>query len=151
MAKPSDRDEDFRLIQEREAKVPFQDRLPNYAYFWYCDPQGNYRRCQSLDEISDLNWKKDSPRIKSTIIRGGRTFVVSTVFLGIDHNFYDPTGADPILFETMIFDQTDASRSFSDLYCDRYRTWLEAKLGHESTVAHLKENWRDYLPEKRGG
>jgi hypothetical protein len=52
--------------------------------------------------------------------------VVSTVFLGLDHNWgYGP----PILFETMIFGDTD-----SEEYCERYHTWEEAEEGHKLAV-----------------
>lgn len=49
--------------------------------------------------------------------------VVSTVFLGLDHNFGD---GPPILFETMIF-----GGNFSE-YQQRYSTWEEAEAGHRS-------------------
>lgn len=51
---------------------------------------------------------------------------VSTVFLGLDHNFCE-TG-EPILFETMIFGGEH------DGYCDRYSTWEEAEKGHDTVV-----------------
>lgn len=55
---------------------------------------------------------------------------VSTVFLGIDHNF----GGEglPILFETMVFggplDQEQV----------RYSTWNEAEAGHKAIVKRVK-------------
>jgi len=125
-------------------------RLPTYAYFWYCNPDGSFRRCQSLDEISDANWKKNAPRQKSTLVRGGRRFLVSTVFIGVDHNFEVTDGSDPILFETMIFDNTDAKTMFIDFYQERYRTWEEAKVGHRVAVDWLKAHWREYLLEDGG-
>lgn len=48
---------------------------------------------------------------------------VSTVFLGLDHN-YEETGA-PVLFETMIFGGDH------DEYCERYTTWDDAEKGHD--------------------
>ena len=55
-------------------------------------------------------------------------FDVSTVFLGIDHNF----GGDgpPILFETMVFRAGESS----DIDMDRYSTWEEAEAGHAKMV-----------------
>ena len=129
----------------------YSDKLPGYAHFWYCDKNGNYRRCQSENEIKDQNWKKDAPNQKSELSYGGRSFVVSTVFLGIDHNFEITDGSDPILFETMIFDQTDAKTKFRDLVCKRYRTWYEAMVGHREAVKYVRDNWRDLLPENRNG
>jgi hypothetical protein len=51
---------------------------------------------------------------------------ISTVFLGIDHNF--GVGRVPILFETMVFGGPE------DGYCDRYATWDEAVVGHAAAV-----------------
>lgn len=48
---------------------------------------------------------------------------VSTVFLGLDHNWNDE--GVPILFETMIFGMDDEE------YQERYATWEEAEKGHE--------------------
>lgn len=50
---------------------------------------------------------------------------VSTIFLGLDHNFY---GGTPILFETMIFG------GFADDYQERYETWEQAEAGHKLAV-----------------
>lgn len=50
---------------------------------------------------------------------------ISTVFLGIDHNFL---GGEPILFETMVFsDDEDGDE-------ERYSTWEEAEKGHKKMV-----------------
>lgn len=61
---------------------------------------------------------------RSVIKTSKDDYIVSTVFLGLDHNFKD-TG-DPILFETMVF----KNNSLAELYCDRYSTWKEAEAGH---------------------
>lgn len=67
---------------------------------------------------------------------------VSTVFLGIDHNF---GGSDPpILFETMIFE----GDSYSDLYCDRYATWEQAVAGHAKAVGMLGGTFEMSQPEE---
>lgn len=55
-------------------------------------------------------------------------FLISTVFLTIDHSF---GGNVPILFETMIFDHADRKCSYIDLYCRRYATAKEAREGHQ--------------------
>jgi hypothetical protein len=50
---------------------------------------------------------------------------VSTIFLGLDHNF---GGGTPILFETMVwFDGNDVEQH-------RYSTWEEAEAGHKRMV-----------------
>lgn len=56
---------------------------------------------------------------------------VSTVFLGIDHNFGMST--NPQLFETMVFSERDY---LSD-YCDRYPTVESAQLGHDEVVQEV--------------
>lgn len=53
---------------------------------------------------------------------------VSTVFLGLDHNYGD---GPPILFETMIFGGPH------DHWQDRYHTWTQAVAGHDQVVAAL--------------
>jgi hypothetical protein len=55
---------------------------------------------------------------------------VSTVFLGLDHNFGDLFGR-PILFETMAFVGHDSVAR------DHYRTWDEAEAGHARIVAEV--------------
>lgn len=57
---------------------------------------------------------------------------ISTVFLGLDHNFY---GGEPILFETMVFGGKH------DQYQDRYYHRFEAVSGHNTTVAMVKSQW----------
>lgn len=61
---------------------------------------------------------------------------VSTVFLGIDHQFRD--NGPPILYETMVFDENkrvvidgkDYGREQWEGYCERYATKAEAAEGH---------------------
>jgi len=54
--------------------------------------------------------------------------VVSTVWLGTNHNYGD---GPPAIFETMIFESED---NFSDLYMDRYSTEAEALEGHKKAL-----------------
>ncbi len=69
---------------------------------------------------------------------------VSTVFLGLDHQYGD---GPPLVFETMVFE----GEGFGDLYCERYATWEDAEAGHNHTVARLKRErlnavaWRVFL------
>jgi hypothetical protein len=56
---------------------------------------------------------------------------VSTVFLGLDHNF-SSTG-DPVLFETMVFDEDHLSHGM-----ERYSSWAEAAAGHERIKSMLE-------------
>lgn len=54
---------------------------------------------------------------------------VSTVFLGLDHNFNH--SGPPLIFETMTFGD-DEER------CQRYATWDEAIKGHKEIVSMVK-------------
>ncbi|QQX80814.1 hypothetical protein JK628_02780 [Shewanella sp. KX20019] len=56
---------------------------------------------------------------------------VSTVFLGLDHNWYD--NGKPIIFETMVFG------GIRDGAMIRYRTWDDAKVGHDEMVDAIKK------------
>lgn len=63
---------------------------------------------------------------------------VSTVLLGMDHNFMDP-GNPPIIFETMVFRSRDDP---GDLDCQRYATKEEAQAGHDAVVTR----WTGWTP-----
>lgn len=59
---------------------------------------------------------------------------VSTVFLGIDHNF-DPDCHIPVLWETMVFEGFDPLDDFTE----RYHTHDQALAGHMSICRKVKE------------
>lgn len=62
---------------------------------------------------------------------------VSTVFLGIDHNFIESD--PPVLWETMIF---GGGEEF-DLYQHRYCTREAALAGHAEAVALVTKRWKE--------
>ena len=69
-------------------------------------------------------------RIDYTELPDGKR--VSTIFLGIDHNFGKGV---PLLFETIVFASRDAPKtSFNDLDISRYSTKSKALLGHSDMV-----------------
>lgn len=78
------------------------------------------------DAFEWARWFEDTEkrRVARTELDGG--VLVSTVFLGLDHNFFG--SGPPILFETMIFGGK------YDQYMQRYSTWKEAEEGHEYCV-----------------
>lgn len=77
------------------------------------------------DTIQWGQWMQSAHRsIAHTIIDDG--IFVSTVFLGIDHNFLG--SGPPILWETMIFGGQH------DQYQDRYTSKEDALKGHEIAV-----------------
>lgn len=57
---------------------------------------------------------------------------ISTVFLGIDHNFFEKD--KPLLFETMIFGDELNEETW------RYSTWEEAEEGHHNAVKYYLES-----------
>lgn len=84
----------------------------------------------------------DKRRVANTSVNGWN---VSTVFLGIDSDYFSKK---PMLFETMIFSETEtvrtklfnkAFRKSMDNYCRRYATWDEAIAGHEEAVKMIRE------------
>jgi hypothetical protein len=67
---------------------------------------------------------------------------VSTVFLGIDHNFIG--GGPPILFETMVFGlHLIEGFKFMDRDTRRYATWRDAEIGHAEIIRSLSKQLRE--------
>jgi hypothetical protein len=64
-----------------------------------------------------------------------RDMTVSTVFLGLNHNF--GIGGDPVLWETMIF--TKGGKDWKD-YMERYTSKADALEGHERAVKFVEES-----------
>lgn len=87
--------------------------------------------CANLKAWSEQFERIDRRTVAKTVVGGT---LVSTVFLGIDHNFSE-TGP-PVLFETMVFG--DGETCDDDLGQWRYCTWDEAEEGHRAVVANLK-------------
>jgi hypothetical protein len=95
---------------------------------------------RTTDEISTTNdakaWGQFAEQIHLRIVANTnfpwpdeeQRLVISTVFLGLDHNF--SADGPPILFETMVF----LSDKEADGMTKRYATAIEARAGHEETV-----------------
>lgn len=88
----------------------------------------------SLQEYSELATDLIYKRIaRSKIIESGDpsiSFDVSTVWLGVNHNFGD---GPPLIFETMVF----AEGSSLDLNMDRYATEQAAREGHTAMIVEV--------------
>jgi hypothetical protein len=118
------------MIPNREMKAFLARCEAAAAAFplWVLDDARNVVR-GTMDDWLAMKLDFDNRcRVASTIV--GDTHV-STVFLGINHNFLDDD--HPITFETMIF-APDRSE-----VVDRYATWAEAAAGHAKAVAGLQE------------
>ena len=86
------------------------------------------RKVRETDDL--IEWAKafenNNRIIKQTELPNGK--YISTVFLGIDHNF---GGGTPLLFETMVFPRKG---EWNDVDSERYETIFNAELGHEDMV-----------------
>ena len=91
------------------------------------------RGFESIENRRVALYKKDGIRI-------------STVFLGLDHNYCD-TGT-PLLFETMVFDEAGGPL---DQTMERCSTWEQAEKQHEKIVARVEANrlLKDVLERKK--
>lgn len=89
---------------------------------WILGPDGEPKRATLLEWAQ---WFETAERHVADDRRGDVR--VSTVFLGLDHNFSGV--GPPLLYETMIFGGEH------DGYQDRYATGREAKLGHAEALA----------------
>lgn len=69
-----------------------------------------------------------TPVVARTELQG---ILISTVFLGIDHQFLK---GPPILFETMIFNHAN------NVYQRRYSTWAQAESGHMEAVEVVEQH-----------
>lgn len=89
-----------------------------------------------VDSLVWAAWREsDRTRKKSQVgLDQLESAVISTVFLGLDHNW---RGGLPILFETMVF--ASVPEHDVDQHMWRYSTWDEAVAGHKAAVRLCKE------------
>jgi hypothetical protein len=100
----------------------------------YYDRQGNpITRDRYIELFEDRTYK----RVEFTDLGDYR---VSTVWLGLNHNFGD---GEPLIFETMVFHK---DKGWEDQDMDRYPTEAEALEGHRQMV----ERWRQGSRAKSG-
>jgi hypothetical protein len=84
--------------------------------------------------------RRDGDDVKRVAFTDVNGVTVSTVFLALDHNFFDD--GPPILFETMVFDHPftgENAEAFDGMR--RYRTWDEAERGHSEVVALVRRSF----------
>lgn len=80
-------------------------------------------------DVNGRDWRRVDQSFM--IDKEGDSITVSTVFLGLDHNYGI---GPPVLFETMIFGGEH------DGYQERYCTWDEAVEGHEVAKKLIKSD-----------
>lgn len=89
-----------------------------------------YKKPTKINDV--IEWAKWFEDINNRVVAKDQIgeIKVSTVFLGIDHNYI--SGGIPILFETMIF----GGNLDEDQW--RYHTWEKAEDGHKNAVELVK-------------
>lgn len=97
------------------------------SQFYSLDIDNNPVPCANVDEWSTW-FENNQNRRRVALNTTENGFRVSTVFLGLDHRFSDI--GDPLLWETMIFEQGD----WCDLYCARYSSYADAVEGHKKAL-----------------
>lgn len=115
------------------------DNLMALSGFFRLDENHNPIPCKSFSEVS---WEIENRRVGSDHVNG---CWVSTVFLGMDHRHGDPSNAQPILFETMIFTKRRGAYSKCDEFQRRYCTWSEAERWHRRMVEVVKRKYLSYF------
>ena len=94
--------------------------------------QGMYYKRDGTPYSDTLEWAKDfekDRKVAREVLPDGKE--VSTVFLGLNHNYGD---GPPLIFETMVFSETGEG----DLDMERYSTEEQALKGHKEMV----EKWK---------
>ena len=83
-----------------------------------------------------LEWAKlatpEYRRVKESQVG---TYWVSTVWIGMDYGY---SGGEPLIFESMVFANSNAEGiKGDDVYIDRYSTLEQAERGHDKVVELL--------------
>ena len=81
-------------------------------------------------------WMED-PNNKQVALTEIDELRVTTIFLGVDSQF---TEGQPFLFETLVFKGEQLDWEYDGA---RYRTWDEAKAGHDAIVKLIKAQKMD--------
>ena len=105
---------------------------------FYLNEDHSIRPCELEECLEQLEYmrKHSTKHLKDEEINGMR---VSTVWLGIDHNYF---GGRPLLFETMVFSD---NKNYQERYCDRYSTWDEAIEGHKKAIQWVLDGCKDEM------
>ena len=117
------------------------------GYYYVLDEQGNAVEVEDVIEWAEK--LEEQRRVAlDEIDYFGRTLTISTVFLGINHNWH-VNGGEPVLFETMLFmdcepfvDILGMTHTVQDLEetpygQQRYHTLEEAKREHHKLTTYL--------------
>lgn len=91
--------------------------------------------------LSDPDYKRVALTRVISASDPGIKFDISTVWLGLDHNYHND--GPPVIFETMVFGSND--RDWADQLCQRYCTETEALIGHAEIVATVAATVTDEI------
>lgn len=94
----------------------------------------------------DLSRRDESFRVKQDFVADAW---VSTVFLGLDHDFHFESKGPPIVFETLVSMLGRDDMSYSEVM-QRYCTFEQAERGHEAIVDSLRVLESDAVEITRG-
>lgn len=100
---------------------------------WYIlEPDHTVRKAVSMEEASAFLADPKNKILVQTVGAGGR--FVSTVFLGLDHNWIE--GGAPMLFETMIFEKGWLTKKRPQI------DWDRIKRGKKFVIKGMRPNER---------
>jgi len=130
--------------------------LARFKNFWILDENRVPKIAADMDEWANFMQRdfEERSRVGNTETA---TMWVSTVFLGVDHNYRND--GPPILFETMVFSREKYPREFrgkigwsrEDFHTYRYATWDDALTGHNTTVRRIEKLEADALAGIKSG
>ena len=100
--------------------------------YYVLDENGDPKPAESREWVEWMESSGTTRQVAEDIVNGRR---VSTVFLGLDHNF---GLGRPLLYETMIF-PGGAERCILEEYMDRYSTKEEALAGHKRAIEYASK------------
>ena len=86
-----------------------------------------------------MTWAKWYETANRTVARDiVNDYLVSTVFLGLDHRFDD--GGPPLLFETMVFPRCGKTVNYMlEEFAERASTWDEAEACHRRGIEFVRK------------
>jgi len=110
---------DYFVLTEDKRCVPCEDPM-EWAKAW------GHKRIVKQDRLHRYNF------LRYFGFPQPQPILISTVFLGINHNFGPDKDRHPLLFETMVF-----GGKYNEL-CQRYETYNEAVNGHEKVLKYVQ-------------
>jgi hypothetical protein len=100
---------------------------------------------ECTDLLKWADWYENNED-RSVAVTGVGPYVVSTVFLGLNHNFNFRLEGPPILFETMVFSDGESCGEM-----DRCSTWAEAEQMHKRMVQRMEAKHNENQRRGTGG